>query len=128
MKEFKDKVLDVEKKYATKWGGFNLFALFEREDIKDKYDLVLSFDLKGKTENEVFKALHQEFKNVLTNSELNNFSRFVFLEPDHAVVNGMNAYANVQHSDVDIKNSSIGNFKIYHAIVFSSQRKPIKSK
>lgn len=122
MKNFTQKILDVEKKFSAKWGAFNLFALFEREDIKDKFDLVLSIDLKGKAENQIFKELHSEFKNVLSDNELTNFSRFIFLEPSNPVVIGINTMFNVEHSDVNIRNCSFGNMKIHHAIVFASQR------
>ena len=42
MNDLAEKVSLVEKDIAKERGSLNLFALFEREDLNDRWDLVIS--------------------------------------------------------------------------------------
>ncbi|MGW9686613.1 hypothetical protein [Flagellimonas sp. 2504JD1-5] len=123
MKGFIDKILTIEKKLSEEIGPFNLFALFEREDLMGKYDIVISLDLKDYKRNEIFGKIHSELKKTLSNVELLTFSRFLYLEPEHPFVLNINMAIKAEHSSAEIKNSVFNNVKIYHAFILSSIKK-----
>lgn len=125
MNSFIDKILEVEKKVSNEIGEFNLFGLFEREDLKDRYDVVLSLDLKKMNKNDLFTIIHSEFRKILSNEQLVKFSRFVYLKPDDPFVLTLNMAMGVEHGSVEIKNSNFNNIPIKHAFLFSSKRKQI---
>jgi hypothetical protein len=103
-------------------GTFNLFALFEREDVKDKWDILISMTMPEDKRNEIIKSIHAELLKVLPNEVIINISRIVFLEPLSPMVQNLNMFANVIHGNVEIKDSMINNLKIKHALLISSQK------
>lgn len=122
MKDYIIKIIDVEKRMSDELGKFNLFALFERDDVKDKWDVLISMSISVSKKNEVVKKIHAEFLKVLPNEVIFNISRFVFLEPSNPIVQNLNMMAHVQHGNFEVSNSMINNLKINHAFVITSQR------
>ena len=65
MREYIEKIKEVEIKLSKELGDFNLFGLLEREDIKDKWDILVSLTLTknknyNKQKNNIIKKLHEE--------------------------------------------------------------------
>ena len=123
---FQKKLSELELILSKSIGEFNLFGLFEREDIPNRYDLLFSTSLNGRNKNELFKILHKEIRNHLSNDELIMISRFVFLEPNSPFVQTINGFTNIKNGCVEIVNSSFNNVLIKHAYIVTSQR--MKSK
>lgn len=122
MRQYIDKLKKIGKELAEEFGPLNLFAFSEREDLKDKWDVLISVSPIPKDVKVFQNNLIKRFQKELLPPELIKISRFVFLEPNHPVVQHMNMFAHVENSDVEIRNSSINNVKIGHAIVISSIR------
>lgn len=128
MREYIEKIKEVEINLSKELGEFNLFGLLEREDIIDKWDILVSLTLTkdknhNKQKNAIIKKLHEELIKNLPNSIFFKFSRIVFLEPNNPFVQNINMLASVQHSDMEIKDSTINNLRIKHAYIISSKRK-----
>tara|TARA_Y100000815_G_C13275647_1_gene474829 strand:+ start:597 stop:986 length:390 start_codon:yes stop_codon:yes gene_type:complete len=121
MRNFINKILDVEKIVSKKYGSFNLFALFERDDLKDRYDIVISLDLKERRKNEIFQAIHEELSKILDDNEMTKFSRFVYLSPTDPFVLNINMAANIEHSSMEINNTTFNSVKISHAFILTSK-------
>jgi len=128
MRQYIDKLKKIGRELTEEYGPLNLFAFSEREDLKDKWDVLISVSPIPKDVKEFINKLIKRFQNDLLPSELVQISRFVFLEPNHPVVKHMNMFAHVENADIEIKNSSINNIKIRHAIVISSTRDSDKNK
>jgi hypothetical protein len=128
MRQYIDKLKKIGRELTKEYGPLNLFAFSEREDLNDKWDVLISVSPIPKNVKEFINDLIKRFQKELLPSELVQISRFVFLEPNHPVVQHMNMFAHVENSDIEIRNSSINNVKIWHAIVLSSTRDSDKNK
>ena len=128
MKQYIDKIKLIERELTAEFGRLNLFALSEREDLKDKWDVLISLSIHSDKKKELINNVITKFRDNLDPDELIQISRFVYLEPNHPVVQYFNMFASVENSDVEIKNSSINNVRIGHAIVISSFRSVDKQK
>tara|TARA_R110001583_G_scaffold19334_5_gene75714 strand:+ start:10440 stop:10814 length:375 start_codon:yes stop_codon:yes gene_type:complete len=122
MRDYIDKIIEVERKIEARLGRFNLFALLERDDVKDKWDVLISMSISLTQKNEVIKIIHGEFVKELPKEAIFKISRFVYLEPSNPIVQNFNMMVSVQHSNVEIKDSMINNLMIKNAFVISSQR------
>ncbi len=122
MKEYINKIISIEKSLSIELGKFNLFALFEREDINDKWDILISMDIPLNKKNEVIERIHNEFLKELPNNFIINISRIVFLETINPIVQNLNNIANVEHGIIEIKDLIINNLKIKNALIISSQK------
>lgn len=122
MRDYIAKITDVEKKMSKELGKFNLFALFERDDIEGKWDVLISMSISASRKNEIVKRVHAEFIKELPKDVIIDISRFVFLEPIHPIVQNLNMVAHVQHGNMEIRDSMFNNLFIRHAIIISSQR------
>lgn len=128
MRQYIDKLKKIGRELTKEFGPLNLFAFSEREDLNDKWDVLISVSPIPTNVKEFINDLIKRFQKELLPSELVQISRFVFLEPNHPVVQHMNMFAHVENSDIEIRNSSINNVKIRHAIVISSTRDSDKNK
>jgi len=122
MKDYINKIISIEKSLSIELGKFNLFALFEREDINDKWDILISIDIPLSKKNEVIERIHNEFLKELPNNFIINISRIVFLETINPIVQNLNSIANVEHGFIEIKDLIINNLKIKNALIISSQK------
>jgi hypothetical protein len=124
MKEYIEKIREVELSLSEKFGDFNLFVLLEREDVKNKWDILFSITLsKDKSEkNKIIKFLHNLLRENLPKKILLKFSRIVYLEPNNGFVQNLNMMINVQHGSAELKDVNINNMIIKHAHIISSKR------
>lgn len=122
MRENVEKIIEVEKKISQENGKFNLFALFEREDIKDKWDVLISKNISVNKKNELISKIHKEFIKSFPKEVIFKFSRFVYLEPTSPIVQNINMMIHTEHTNTEITDSTINNFRIKHAYVITSQR------
>ena len=113
-------IKEIEKEITVKYGKLNLFALLEREDLKDKWDVLISVAISLDKKNELLNDIINKFKSKLQPLELLQISRFIYLEPSHGFVLNINRVAQIENSEVEIKNSTFNNVQIGHAIIISS--------
>jgi hypothetical protein len=117
-------IKEIARELSEEYGRLNLFALSEREDLKDKWDVLISVAIPSEKKNELINKVITKFRTKLQPSELIKISRFVYLEPNHAVVQNINYFTQVENSDIEIRNGTINNVRIGHAIVISSYHNP----
>jgi len=116
------KLVSIETTISQDIGGFNLFALVEREDITGKYDLLVSIKLKKMSKNGLFRVIHENFIEEMQDDELLMFSRFVYLLPTEPFVQNINSLVEMQHGNFEVRNTSINGLQIKHAVIISSSR------
>jgi hypothetical protein len=122
MREYIDKIIEVEKKISEELGEFNLFVLFEREDIKDRWDILISMPFSEEMKNEIITKIHSELLKVLPNEAVIKLSRIVMFETSNPIVESFNMLAKVKHGNVEIKDSLVSNIRIKQALLITSQR------
>jgi hypothetical protein len=119
-----DPIKEIAKEITEEYGRLNLFALYEREDLKDKWDVLISVSIPKEKKNELINKVITKFRIKLQPSDLIKISRFVFLEPNYTLVQNINLFTQTENSDIEIRNSTINNVRIGHAIVISSYHNP----
>jgi hypothetical protein len=117
-------IKEIAKELTEEYGRLNLFALYEREDLKDKWDVLISVSIPKEKKNELINKVITKFRTKLQPSDLVQISRFVFLEPNHTLVQNINFFTQTENSDIEIRNGTINNVRIGHAIVISSYHNP----
>lgn len=115
-----DKFIELEKAIASKKGDFALFALFAREDLPDRWDLVFSATWP-KSPNEAIEYIVSEIKNHIGSQELTNLSRVVFVPPTDPPVQAINRAFHVEHGSAEVKDSNFFGLAIKHAYIITSR-------
>lgn len=85
-----------------KSGHLHLFAVFEREDIPGRWDLVIAAPWVKRNNEHALRLLAEEMKNRLPASELERVSRIVLLDPADASVRAITSEHSVEHDRVEI--------------------------
>jgi hypothetical protein len=110
----------LEKDVSQKKGPFALFALFAREDLPDRWDLIVAAPW-AKTPQEGVSYLVAEIKRTMGAPALTDLSRIVFVAPSDPPVQAMNNAVHIQHGQAEIKDSNFFGLPIKHAWVITSQ-------
>ena len=115
-----DRFANLEKEISEKKGPFALFALFAREDLPDRWDLIVAAPW-AKTPQEGVSYLVAEIKKTIGSPALTDLSRIVFVAPTDAPVQAINSAVHIQHGIAEIKDSNFFGLPIKHAWVITSQ-------
>ena len=122
MKAPTDALLQVERSVAAEKGPFALFALLLREEAADKWDLVVSAPWIEENKGAALKLISERIKGSLASSDLPTISRIVIADPSDPAVDSINRAISVEHSVVEVKDSTFFGLQIKHAHIFASNR------
>ena len=112
--------IKLERDISQKRGAFALFALFEREELPDRWDLVVAAPwVKSQQEGAAYFV--EEIQRKLGSAVLNILSRIVFVQPNDAPVRAINAAMRVEHGQAEIRDSDFFGVPIKHAFIITSQ-------
>ena len=117
-----DGVLRVERDLAKEKGPFSLLALFLREDAPNKWDLVVSAPWTERDKEAALRMISDKVAKVLEPPEVLAISRIVLVEPTSPAVEAINRAFPVEHSVVEVKDSTFFGLEIKHAHIFASAR------
>lgn len=115
-----DKFIELEKAISSKKGDFALFALFAREDMPDRWDLVFSATWP-ESENEAIEYIVAEIKNHIGSQELTKLSRIVFVDATDPPVQAINRAYHVEHGSEEVRNTNFFGLPIEHAYIITSR-------
>lgn len=101
MKQLTDKLRDVEQAIAGEKGPLNLFALLEREDLSDRWDLVISAPWAREDEG-ILRYLASVISRYLTPAEIIRLSRIVILDATENPVRAITEAYDVEHGRVEL--------------------------
>ena len=110
----------LERDISQKRGAFVLFALFAREDLPDRWDLVVAAPWV-KSQQEGAEYFVQEIQKKLGSPVLNILSRIVFVQPTDPPVRAINTAMHVEHGQAEIRDSNFFGVPIKHAFIITSQ-------
>ena len=122
MKDIVEKLAAVEKRVSEEKGPFSLYALFLREDAPDKWDLVVSAPWFHSGDKKTLDYLTGQIQSSLKPHELIMLSRVVVVEPTDRAVSAIHRAVNIEHGDVEVKDSSFFGLPIKHAYIITSQK------
>jgi len=122
MKAPTNALLQVERALAGERGPFALFALLLREEAPEKWDLVVSAPWIEDNKAAALKLISERVKNSLAASDLSTISRIVVADPSDPAVDAINRAIKVEHSAVEVKDSTFFGLQIRHGHIFASNR------
>ena len=115
----------LESEIASKKGDFALFALFLREDVPDRWDLIVSAPWASADKKAALDYLVGKIKSDLPPENLTSLSRIVFFDPHEPQVEALNKAFHVEHEVVEVRDSNFFGLPIKHAFIITSKRKDI---
>src|SRR5215210_4805977 len=101
MNQLTAKVRKVERVIAQEKGALNLFALLEREDLSDRWDLVVSASW-AKQDETTIRYLADVIKRYLSPGDMTLLSRVVVLDAGQDPVKAINESYQVEHGQVEL--------------------------
>jgi hypothetical protein len=119
-----EELRSVEKELAEEKGTFVLFALFEREDVQDRWDLVVSAPWFGKNRKETLQFIVDKVNSRLTPVDIVMLSRVVLLAPTDAFVRNVNSVIRVEHGTSEFRDCVFNGIPVKRAYIFTSMRIP----
>ena len=103
-------------------GNLFLLALFERDDVAGKWDLIISSEWSDKDSSTAVKDLSSKLIPTLSPEELTSLSRIAVILSSERAVSAMASGISVECGKIDLQNCNFMGLQINHAIVLSSKR------
>ncbi len=119
--ELPAKFAKLESDVAAARGDFTLFALFLREDVPDRCDLIISAPWASADQKGSLDYLVNRIKSDLGPADLTQLSRIVFIDPTDVSVRALNQAIHVEHGSVELRDSSFFGLPIKHAFIITSK-------
>jgi len=121
MREQAKKLQLVEKILSDAKGGFELFALFLREDSPNKWDLLISSDWARNNKKASLQLIIKEIQKVLSNQEQVMLSRVIVLDKDDDALKALHGGIQVEHGLAEISDIIFLGLAIKHAYLITSK-------
>jgi hypothetical protein len=122
MKEFLNKFIAMEKELAEEKGKFALFGLFLREDVEDRWDLVISAQWLKSNNKQDYEIIAKSLKKFLSKEEVIYLSRIVILDKGNPILEAVNRAFSIEHGQVECKDCNFFGLQIKHAYIITSKR------
>lgn len=111
----------LEADISAARGDFALFALFLREDLPDRWDLMVSAPWASEDEKGALDYLIARIKSDLGPADLTQLSRIVFIDPKDISVQNLNRAIHVEHGAVEVRDTNFFGLPIKHAFIVTSK-------
>jgi len=122
-KKHVDKLINVEKHLSSKKGPFDLFALILREELSDKWDLLVAADWIENNFDQSLKLISRELTKKLSSEELSAISKVVLLSIFDQRVKSVQKAIEVEHLDAELVNVGLFGFFVDHGYLITSKRR-----
>ena len=110
----------LESEIAKEKGDFTLFALFLREDLPDRWDLIISAPWAVDRKNAI-KYLVKKIQMTLGAAILTDLSRIVLANPDEPAVANLNRAIHIEHGNVEMRDTNVFGLPVKHAFIITSK-------
>jgi hypothetical protein len=111
----------LESRIAEEKGDFTLFALFLREDVPDRWDLIVSAPWVGSDRDAALNYFVSEIRSFLGVEDLTMLSRIVIADPNDPAVQALNRAIKVEHGSAEVRDSNFFGLPIKHAYIITSK-------
>ena len=122
-KKLVDKLIRVEIHLSSKKGPFDLFAIVLREDLSDKWDLLVAADWIEGNFDRSLKLISRELTKRLGTDELSAISKVVLLSVFDPRVKSVQKAVQIEHLDAEFINADFFGFFVDHLYVITSKRR-----
>jgi hypothetical protein len=121
MNQLYAKLQQVERDIAKDKGQFNLFALFEREDLTSRWDLVIAAPW-AKHDEPTLGYVADRLKRYLEPLEMVLLARIVVLEASENPVRAINDNYSVEHGQVELNDPARYGLPVKNGYIITSRR------
>lgn len=111
----------VERDIAQEKGSLNLFAILEREDLSDRWDLVVSASWATQDEA-TLHYLADAIKRHLSPTEMTLLARVVILNAGEDPVKAITESYDVEHGHVELNDPETFDLPAKHGYIITSRR------
>ena len=125
--ELVQRFAQLESQIAQEKGDFALFALFMREEVPDRWDLMVSASWVGGDNAAAVNYLVARIKSKLGDRDLISLSRIVVIDPEDAAVQKLNRAVHVEHGNVEVRDSTFSGLAIKQAHIITSNQPPARA-
>jgi hypothetical protein len=115
----------LEASVAEEKGPFALFALFMREEVPDRWDLIVSAPWLGDDRQAAVAYLVVQIKSRLGAQELINLTRIVVIDPENEALQNLNRVIQTEHGTVEVADSEFFGVLVKRAFIITSKRPPL---
>ena len=122
MKPLAEKLVSLESQISREKGAFALFALFLREEMQDRYDLVVSSSWIEEDKKAALDYLAKRLRSFLEPQELLSLSKIVLVDLDNPSLRAVNKAANVEHGLSEVRDDIFFGLEIKHAYIITSKK------
>jgi hypothetical protein len=121
MNHLTEKLRCVERDVAGEKGPVNLFALLEREDLSDRWDLVISAPW-AEADEATLRYVADVIARHLTPEEVTLLSRIVVLEADENPVRAITDTYDIEHGRLELLEPARFGLPVKHGYIITSRR------
>jgi hypothetical protein len=121
MSAFVEKLKAIEEEIARERDGFALFALFEREELPGRWDVVFSAPWVGESKRSAIDYVVRKTRAALDWEEFLTIARFVPLRPSEDFVRALTQMVRVAHGLIELHHEVIDGLLITRGYVITSQ-------
>ena len=116
------KYIEVEKELSEKYGPFNLFALFLRENSPNKWDILVASDWVENDKQKSMRLIVKKLIEKLDTKELIDISKVAIIEESNPALASFQSAISIEHGVVEVRDRSFNGLPIKHAYVITSKR------
>ena len=121
MNQITEKLRQVEQEIAAEKGPLNLFAFLEREDLSERWDVVVSARW-AKFDEPTLRYVGEVLNRHLTPPEMTSVARIVILEPAEDPVRSLNDAYDVEHGQLELTHPSRFGLPVKYGYIITSRR------
>ena len=119
--ELPAKFAKLESDIAAEKGDFSLFAMFRREDLPDRWDLMISAPWASADEKSALQYFIAKIKADIGPYALTLLSRIIFIDPSEVSLQDLNRAIPVEHGAVEVRDRNFFGLDIKHAYFITSK-------
>ncbi|MGZ5433058.1 MAG: hypothetical protein ACXW5U_12330 [Thermoanaerobaculia bacterium] len=120
MNELTSKIQDVEREIARDKGPLTLFAFFERDDVYDRWDVVIAAPW-AKFDEKTLRYVADVLKRHLMPGEMVRLARIVVLEPDEDPVKSLTEAYQVEHGQIELNRPQDFGLPVKYGYIITSR-------
>jgi hypothetical protein len=120
MNDLTTKIRAVEQDVAAEKGSLNFFALLEREDLSDRWDVVVSASW-AKHDMATLRYLADALKRHLTPSDMVRLARMVVLDAAEDPIKSLTDTYDVEHGQVELNDPERFGLPVKHGYIITSR-------
>jgi len=121
MNQLTASIRELEQDIAADKGSLNLLALLEREDLSERWDLVVSASW-ARQDEPTLRYLADAIKRHLSPSEMTLLSRVVVLSAAEDPVKAITESYDVEHGSVELNDPESFHLPARHGYIITSRR------